>query len=147
MTKRSSQTEADQAELTIPLEKICFIIFKAREFDAKDVSTVSDDGSNPADDGDRSVLEDRDDDPVLQELMSLISSLSVDEQVDLVALMHLGRDDATAQDWDEVRTEAAEAHNDRTAEYLCGTPLLADYLSDGLSVLDYSCADYELDHL
>lgn len=147
MTQRSSQTEADQTELTIPLEKICFIIFKAREFDAKDVSTVSDDSSNPSDDGDLSVLEDRDDDPVLQELMSLISSLSVDEQVDLVALMHLGRDDTSAQDWDEVRAEAAEAHNNRTAEYLCGTPLLADYLSEGLSVLDYSCADYELDHL
>ncbi|MBD1546345.1 DUF3775 domain-containing protein [Roseibium aggregatum] len=147
MTQRSSQTEADQTELTIPLEKVCFIIFKAREFDAKDVSTTSDDGSNPSDDGDRSVLEDRDDDPVLQELMSLIASLSVDEQVDLVALMHLGRDDNTAQDWDDVRTEAAEAHTDRTAEYLCGTPLLADYLSDGLSALDYSCADYEMDHL
>lgn len=147
MTQRSSQTEADQTELTVPLEKVCFIIFKAREFDAKDVSTTSDDGSNPSDDGDRSVLEDRDDDPVLQELMSLIASLSVDEQVDLVALMHLGRDDFTAQDWNDVRTEAAEAHNNRTAEYLCGTPLLADYLSDGLSALDYSCADYEMDHL
>jgi len=147
MTQRSSQTEADQTELTIPLEKVCFIIFKAREFDAKDVSTTSDDGSNPSDDGDRSVLEDREDDPVLQELMSLIASLSVDEQVDLVALMHLGRDDYTAQDWNDVRTEAAEAHNNRTAEYLCGTPLLADYLSDGLSALDYSCADYEMDHL
>lgn len=147
MTKQSSQTEADQIELNVPLEKVCFIIFKAREYDAKDVSTNSDEGSNPADDKDVSVLEDRSDDPVLQELVSLISSLSEDEQIDLVALMRLGREDYSADDWSDVRAEAADAHNERTAEYLCGTPLLADHLSNGLSTLDYSCADYELEHL
>lgn len=147
MTIRSSQTEADQVELNIPLEKVCFIIFKAREFDAKDVNTGGDDGSNPSDDKDISVLEDRGNDPVLQELVSLISALTVDEQVDLVALMRLGREDLTADDWSDTRTEAAREHNARTAAYLCGTPLLADYLANGLSTLDYSCGDYEMDHL
>ena len=84
---------------------------------------------------------------MLEELTSLISELSVEEQVDLVALMWGGRADYTAADWAEVRAEAADAHNDRTTEYLLGSPLLADYLSDGLSLLDYSCADFEKEHL
>lgn len=148
MTRISNQTEADEPELAIPLEKVCYIIFKAREFDAKVAASDSDEGSNPSDDREAAVLEDRADDPVLEELTTLISDSSIDEQVDLVALMWLGRgEETTAKDWASLRAEAADAHNERTAEYLCGTPLLADYLSDGLSVLDLSCADYELLHL
>ena len=45
-------------DLSISREKVCYIIAKAREFDAKDVVTDPDDASNPADDGMISVLED-----------------------------------------------------------------------------------------
>ena len=37
--------------LTISSESVCFIIVKAREFDAQDVVTDPDSGSNAADDG------------------------------------------------------------------------------------------------
>ena len=37
--------------LSISLEKVCFIVIKARKFDVKDVLTDEDDGSNAADDG------------------------------------------------------------------------------------------------
>ena len=57
--------------LSISAEKICFIVVKAREFDAKDVDTLSDDdGSDPVDDRMTEVLEDRPDDPVDQELVA-----------------------------------------------------------------------------
>jgi hypothetical protein len=56
MQVRSSQTEMpageDAAALTISPEKVCFIIIKAREFDAKDEVTEPDPGSNPSDDRD-----------------------------------------------------------------------------------------------
>jgi hypothetical protein len=39
-----------------PIEKVCFIIAKGREFDVKDVVTDPDSGSNPVDDGMLSVL-------------------------------------------------------------------------------------------
>jgi Protein of unknown function (DUF3775) len=111
MEGRSSQTEMpadeDAATLTISPEKVCFIIVKAREFDAKDEVTEPDPGSNPSDDKDAAVLEDHSDDPVVEELTSLINSLSEDEQIDLVALMWLGRDDYSASDWPTVREEAA----------------------------------------
>ena len=143
MTIRSSQSELDTVDLDIPLEKVCFIISRAREFDAKDVVADEGSGSNPIDDGDVDVLEDRGDDPAFEELTSLISDMSIDEQVDLVAIMWLGREDYTAKDWPSVRADAAGEHNDRTAAYLCGTPLLADHLSEGLSLLGYSCEEFE----
>ena len=140
-------SDDDGDTLTISPEKVCFIIIKAREFDAKDAVTLPDPGSNPTDDNDAAVLEDHEDDPVVEELTSLINSLSEDEQIDLVALTWLGRDDYTAADWNSVREEAANAHNDRTVAYLLGTPQVSDFLEEGLSMLGYSCEDFEINRL
>jgi hypothetical protein len=120
-------------DLSIPTDKLSFIIEKAREFDAKDEVTDPDDSSNASDDGMVSVLEDHKDDPVVQEISAVIRSMSIDEQVDLVTLAWLGRGDGTLDDWDELHAEAERAHNNRTASYLLGMPLLADYLEEALS--------------
>ena len=151
MAEKSNPTEAaadvDEGPLTISPEKVCFIIIKAREFDAKDGVSEPDPGSNPSDDKDAAVLEDHADDPVVEELTSLIDSLSEDEQIDLVALAWLGRDDYDAGDWPSVREEAARAHNRRTSSYLLGMPMLGDFLEEGLSMLGYSCEEFEIDRL
>jgi Protein of unknown function (DUF3775) len=139
--------ESEQTVLAISPEKVCFVIIKVREFDAKDEVTEPDPGSNPTDDGGLEILEDHADDPVVEELTSLINSLSEDEQIDLVALAWLGRDDYSAADWLAVREEAASAHNQRTAEYLLGTPLVGDFLEEGLSILGYSCEAFEIGRL
>jgi len=121
--------------LAISPEKVSYIIAKAREFDVKDVVTDPDSGSNAADDAMLSVLEDHKDDPVVAELRAAIFALNVDEQIDLVTLAWLGRGDGGVEDWDDLRAEAARAHNRRTASYLLGIPLLSDYLEEGLSQL------------
>jgi len=146
-TSPATATTDENDKLTISPEKVCFVIIKAREFDAKEEISEPDPGSNPSDDKDVEILEDYLDDPVIEEITSFVNSLSVDEQVDLVTLMWLGRDDNTAADWDSVREEAAAAHNERTAEYLLGTPNLGDLLEEGLSMLGYSCEDYEINRL
>lgn len=140
----------DQPEarpLEISPEKVCFVIIKAREFDVKDLVSEPDPGSNATDDKMIAVLEDHADDPVREELRSAIAAMSEDEQIDLVALAWLGRGDYTADDWDSVRGEAAHAHNERTAAYLLGMPLLADFLEEGLSLLGHSCEPYEINRL
>jgi hypothetical protein len=139
--------DGDDTMLAISPEKVCFIIIKARQFDAKDELTEPDPGSNPSDDKDVAVLEDHRDDPVFEELTSFIGALSEDEQIDLVALAWLGRDDYSASDWPTVREEAARAHNRRTARYLLGMPLMSDFLEEGLSMLGYSCTEFEMDRL
>jgi hypothetical protein len=129
--------------LSIPLEKLCFIIAKARQFDGKDVLTDPDDSSNATDDDMRSVLEDHSNDPVYAELTSVISDLNDDEQIDLVTMIWLGRGDGDLDSWGELRAEAARDHNTRTGTYVLGIPLLADYLEEALSQFDLSCNDLE----
>lgn len=128
-------------ELSIATEKVCFIVQMAREFDVKDVATETDSGSNPADDGMLSVLEDRPDDPIQLELTAFINALDEDEQIDLVTLAWLGRGDDTLAEWEELREEAARQHNNRTAAYLLGMPLLPDFLEEGLAKFELSCED------
>lgn len=128
-------------ELSIPTDKLCFIIAKAREFDVKDVVTDPDDASNPSDDAMISVLEDHRDDPVVKEISAVIFAMSEDEQIDLVTLAWLGRGDDTLDDWADLRAEAARAHNKRRASYLLGMPLLADYLEEAISQFGISCEE------
>lgn len=143
----STPDEDAASPLAISPEKVCFIIVKAREFDAKDEVTEPDPASNPSDDDAIEVLEDHGDDPVRQELTGFIGALTQDEQIDLVALAWLGRDDYDASDWPDVREQAAQAYNRRTAAYLLGIPLLGDFLEEGLSQLGYSCEEYEIGRL
>jgi hypothetical protein len=130
--------------LSISSDKVCFIVVKAREFDVKDAVSDPDTGSNATDDGMVDVLEDHSDDPTFDELTAFIDGLTEDEQIDLVALAWLGRDDNTVANWKELRAEAARAHNNRTASYLLGMPLLPDQLEDALAQFGLSCAEYEV---
>jgi hypothetical protein len=134
-------------ELALSAETVCFLIVKAREFDVKDEVTVPDPGSNPTDDMDREVLEDHPDDPSEEEIRSTIDALSIDEQVDLVALAWLGWGDYDVKDWPAVRRDAADAHNNKTADYLLGMPLLGDYLEEGLSLVGRDCEEVETERL
>jgi hypothetical protein len=133
--------------LTVSSESVCFIIIKAREFDAQDVVTEPDPGSNATDDKMASALEAHADDLTRKELTEFIAALSEEEQIDLVALMWLGRGDGTLEDWSDLRGEAQEQHNNRTASYLLGEPLLSDYLEEGLSQFGFTCAEFEIDRL
>ena len=149
MPKAKAPVSSDERRdvLTISPEKVFYIIVKAREFDAKDAVTDPSPGSNPSDDNERAVLEDHSNDPVVQEITAFIGSLSEDEQADLVALAWLGREDNTADDWNDVRQEAWRARNNRTASYLLGIPLLGDYLEEGLSTLGISVEEFEINRL
>jgi hypothetical protein len=137
---------ADPA-LTVSSESVCFIIVKAREFDAQDVVTDPDSGSNAADDRMTSVLEAHIDDLTQKELVAFINALSEDEQADLVALLWLGRGDGTLEEWNDLRDEARRQHNKRTAAYLLGEPLLSDHLEEGLSQFGFSCEEFEIGRL
>jgi len=133
--------------LTISSESVCFIIIKAREFEVQDVETDVDSGSNSTDDNMVSVLEAHADDPTRKEIVAFIAALSEEEQIDLVALMWLGRGDGTLEDWTDLRDEAYQQHNNRTATYLLGEPLLPDYLEEGLSQFGFTCAEFEIERL
>lgn len=80
--------------------------------------------------------DDYSDDPYYEQLTSAINDLEPDQQVSLVALMWLGRGDYSVDEWDDVIAQAKEQWTDHTAQYLISTPLLSDYLAEGLDLLD-----------
>ena len=139
--------ETPPPELNISPEKVCYIIVKAREFDAKVEPVEPDPGSNPADGGEREILEDYADDATLAELRAAIDTLNDDEVVDLIALAWVGRGDFAKDGWPEAKALARERHRRHSASYLVGMPALGDYLEEGLAALGHSCEDYEIGRL
>jgi Protein of unknown function (DUF3775) len=125
---------------TIPLQKLAYIIEKARGYDAE-VPSEAEEGSNAADDGEREILLDTPDNP--QELRAAIDELNVDEREELLALMWLGRGDYDAESWSEALQEARSTATAGESAYLLGTPVLGDYLEEGVSALGLSLEDFE----
>jgi hypothetical protein len=125
--------------IAISPEKVFFIVSKAHQSDmeAAEPDLMSDFEDDDA--GEGRVGKDTD----LTELSGFIGELNVDEQIDLVALMWLGRGDGDLDGWRDLRNQAAEAHNNRIAAYLIGTPMFADYLEEAMSMFGLSPEDFE----
>ncbi len=135
----------DSDELTISPEKVFFIIVKAREFDEKVAPTDPDSGSNPSDDRGVDVLEEEAEDTVEEELEAALGALNADEQLDLIALMWLGRGDFAS--FAQAREEAEDMRDKHIPSYLMGTPKLGDFVEEGLAQLGYSLEDFEKNRL
>jgi len=130
---------------TIDPDKVRFVIERARIFEAG-IETGDEDeelaASGPHTSDEMLEDEDVDDNPesdaVYAEIREIINELNEDEQTELVALTWVGRGSYGPEEWDQALEEANRVRNDRTAEYLLGMPLLADYLAEGLSAFGES---------
>ena len=81
---------------------VCAIALEARDFHAKVEIVDPAPGSNPADDGERGILQDSADDPVGADLRRLIRDLDDDAAAELVAVFWIGRGDYGAGELDGV---------------------------------------------
>jgi hypothetical protein len=142
MTK-TVDTDAPTPDLSITLDKIGFIIEKAREFDVKEGDSDPDAGSNPTDDGGADILEDQPGDSTRRELFDAIRGLNEDERIELIALAWLGRGTYDLDEWQEALDTAYSEHGKRPAHYLMALPLLGDYLEEGLSLFGESIVDMD----
>lgn len=122
-------------------ETVCFIIAKAREFHAKEDVVFPEEPGSPTDDWALQVLADHTDDFTYLELKSTIEDLDPDQQATVVALMWMGRGEFDDDDFESALQGARDSWTQRTAEYIIATPLVADYLEEGLAALGYSCQD------
>lgn len=143
----AQETDNDPLEINISPERVCYIVTKAREYDVKVAPLDDDPGSNPADSGEREILEDYADDPTAEELAEAIDDLNEDEVIDVIAMVWIGRGDFRADELGEARTLAGERHQRRAAAYLMGIPTLGDFLEEGLTLLGHSCEEYEINRL
>ena len=129
---------------TIATDKVCFIVVMAREIHAK-VEPVLPEGAydDGADTGFREVLEDFANDGTYQELREFIVAMDDDERTELLALVWVGRGDFDASQWEEALAEARGRADAREPDYIIGTPLVSDYLEEGLDAFELSCLDFE----
>lgn len=122
-------------------DTVCFLIDKAHAFHAKEDVVIPESPGSPTEDWALQALADHVDDPTYQEFKATVNDLEPDQQVQLVALLWLGRGDYDVGEWDEAQAEAQRSWTPRTADYLIAHPQLADYFEEGLDMLGYSCED------
>jgi hypothetical protein len=129
--------------LNVRLETLCFVIAKAREFQAKEEVVIPETPSSPSDDWALQVLADHIDDMSLQETKACVEDLDPEQQAEIIALMWLGRGDYSLDEWESATADARDHYedHDNTAEYLLAHPFVSDYLEEGLIAHGYSCED------
>ena len=77
------------------------------------------------------------------EMRALIDRMNEEEQAALVTLMWIGRGAFEAEEWKEAYATAMREATTPTADYLIGTPHLADHLEAGLDAFGVSAVDEE----
>jgi hypothetical protein len=127
--------------LHIPLESLCYIIVKAREFQAKEEVVIPETPSSPSDDWALQCLADHSGDYSLAELVDPINEMNQRQRAELIALMWVGRGDYDINDWEGAVDDAIGDHSVRAAQYLLSHPMVSDDLQEGLIAHGYSCDD------
>ena len=128
-----------------PLETLCRIILRAREYEAQTVDYADDEDADDVDDeqeGTLSVLEDNINTSVEEELRSVFEDLGEDQLAEVLAFCWVGQGTYESGDWDEAMAEAQEVVGDGTEvaiDELLEQPMLASVLESGLAAFDLSC--------
>lgn len=126
--------------LNINPDIVCFIISKAKEFQAKEEVTFDETISDSEYEYDwLQILADHQDDLTYLEVKKVIEDLEPDQQVDLLTLMYIGRGDFESNEWSAARKEAKRNLAPNLTGYLLSKPFIAEYLAKALELLGYSC--------
>jgi hypothetical protein len=129
-----------------PLDTLCRIILRAREYEAQ-TPTDYDGGESPdnvddEEEGTLSVLDDALNESVEEELTAVFEDLGEDQLAEVIAFCWVGQGTYEAGDWDEASEEAQDLVGEGTkgaiAE-LMDMPMLASVLESGMAAFDLSC--------
>ena len=128
-------------ETLTPLETLCRIILRAREYEAQ-VPTDYDGGEAPENVDDEggetlSVLDAALNPSVEEELTGVLADLAEDQQAEILAFAWVGLGTYDASDWDEAIEAAGEEGN--IVEELMDMPMLASVIESGMAAFDISC--------
>lgn len=129
-----------------PLETLCRIILRGREYEAQTPSDYArDEDPDNIDDeqeGALSVLEDEINDSVEEELRAVFEDLGEDQLAEVIAFCWVGQGTYETGDWDEAIEEASDLTRDGSEaaiDELMEMPMLASVLEAGLAAFDLSC--------
>ena len=129
-------------EPATPLDTLCRIILRAKEYEAQIPTDYDDDedaGSVDGDDDDEaySVLDDDLNTSVEEELTGILEDLADDQLAEVLAFCWVGSGDYDASDWDEALEAAAEENY--IVDMLMEMPMLASVLESGMAAFDLDC--------
>ena len=128
-----------------PLDTLCRIIVRAREYEAQTPTDY--DGNEAADnvddeeEGPLSVLDDTINDSVEEELRAAFEDLGEDQLGEVVAFCWVGQGTYDVADWDEAMEEAQALAigSDAAIDELLDMPMLASVMEAGLAAFELSC--------
>jgi len=128
-----------------PLETLCRIILRAREYEAQTPSDYDsgESADNVDDEGEEalSVLDDSINDSVEEELRSILEDLGEDQLAEVLAFCWVGSGTYDASDWEEALQEAQDLNDDGEGiiQELLEMPMLPSVLESGMAAFDLSC--------
>lgn len=127
-----------------PLDTLCRIILRAREYEAQTPSDY--DGGEAADnvddeeEGALSVLDDDINDGVEEELRAALDDLGEDQLAEILAFCWVGQGTYDAADWDEAIGEANdEVRAGGAIDELLDMPMLASVMEAGMAAFELTC--------
>ncbi|MGH6833197.1 MAG: DUF3775 domain-containing protein [Methyloceanibacter sp.] len=124
------------ATLSIDPDYLRRLIVKVRSFMGKEATELPDEGSNPTDDAlPSSALQDEENDLSREEVVEEIRGLEPRQQAELVALMWLGRDEGSPEEFEGLVRLALERREVPTEDYLLDHPLVAEHWLEGMERL------------
>jgi hypothetical protein len=134
-------------EPATPLETLCRIILRAREYDAQTPTDYDpDEAADNVDDEDEgalSVLDEAINDSVEEELRSILEDLGEDQLAEVLAFCWVGSGNFDAAEWGEALQESEELLQDGGTEAvideLLEMPMLPSVLESGMAAFDLSC--------
>lgn len=128
-------------ELRISVDKVCQFLEAAREVAGKVPTTAGDRTSSGDDSPLKFMEEDGDQDPITQQMVEFVAGLNVEEQVDLLALIYLGRGDFGLAEWSDAVAAARDRIDAREADFMIGERALPEYLGEALEAFGKTCPD------
>ena len=129
-----------------PLETLCRIILRAREYEAQTPTDYDGDEApenvDDADEATLSVLDDSINDSVEEELRAVLDDLGEDQLAEVLGFCWVGQGTYEVSDWDEALQEAADIQSgggDGIIDELLDMPMLASVLEAGLAAFELNC--------
>jgi hypothetical protein len=127
-----------------PLDTLCRIILRAREYEAQTPSDYDEgEGADNVDDdeeGALSVLDDDLNDGIEEELQAAFEDLGEDQLAEILAFCWVGQGTYEASDWEEAMSEAMdEVRAGGAIEGLLEMPMLASVMEAGMAAFDLTC--------
>ena len=126
-----------------PLDTLCRIILRGREYEAQTQGDYdADESADNVDDeeeGTLSVLEDDINTGVEEELRQAFDDLGDDQLAEVLAFCWVGQGTYDVADWNEAMEEAMDTGRQGAADELMDMPMLASVLEAGMAAFDLTC--------